>query len=89
MPDSSSGNAPDTHAAVDSAVLVSLDLDDSDSAENLEELRQLAASDRLAISAVVLGNMIQIIVRRPNGSVGSLKAFQIFNDLWKRCHFIR
>jgi len=59
MLDSSSGNAPDTHAAVDSAVLVSLDLNDSDSAENLEELRQLAASDRLAISAVVLGKRLR------------------------------
>ncbi|MBN9132958.1 MAG: GTPase HflX [Nitrosospira multiformis] len=59
MLDPSSGNAPDTHAAVDSAVLVSLDLNDSDSAENLEELRQLAASDRLAISAVVLGKRLR------------------------------
>jgi GTP-binding protein HflX len=59
MLDSSSGNAPDTHAAVDSAVLVSLALNDSDSAENLEELRQLAASDRLAISAVVLGKRLR------------------------------
>jgi GTP-binding protein HflX len=59
MLDSSSGNAPDTHAAVDSAVLVSLDLNDSDSTENLEELRQLAASDRLAISAVVLGKRLR------------------------------
>ena len=58
MLDPSSGNAPDTHAAVDSAVLVSLDLNDSDSAENLEELRRLAASDRLAISAVVLGKRL-------------------------------
>jgi GTP-binding protein HflX len=59
MLDPSSVNAPDTPAAVDSAVLVSLDLNDSDSAENLEELRRLAASDHLAISAEVLGKRIR------------------------------
>lgn len=59
MLDPSGGNAPATHAAVDSAVLVSLDLNDSDSAGNLEELRRLAASDCLAISAVVLGKRLR------------------------------
>jgi GTP-binding protein HflX len=42
-------------AATDSAVLVSLDFGVGDPVESLEELRQLAASDRLAISAVVNG----------------------------------
>lgn len=36
-------------------VLVSLDFNDSDYAENLEELRQLAASDELAVSTIVEG----------------------------------
>ncbi len=52
------GSISDENTAADAAVLVSLDLDDSkddDPAENLEELRQLAASDRLAISAIVKG----------------------------------
>lgn len=55
MPDRPSGNTINANGGVDSAVLVSLDLGRSDSAENLEELRRLAASDQLAISAVVEG----------------------------------
>lgn len=45
------GNVPNAS----SVVLVSLDFSDRNYAENLEELRQLAASDELAISAVVKG----------------------------------
>ncbi|MEO6824122.1 MAG: GTPase HflX [Nitrosospira sp.] len=45
------GNVPNTSGVV----LVSLDFSDSDYAENLEELRQLTASDGLAISAIVTG----------------------------------
>ncbi|SOD40648.1 GTPase HflX [Nitrosovibrio sp. Nv4] len=55
MPDRPPGNTINANSAVDTAVLVSLDLGRSDSAENLEELRRLAASDQLAISAVVEG----------------------------------
>ena len=51
MPDRPAGNTPNAN----SAVLVSLDFGDGDYAENLEELRQLAASDELAISAVIKG----------------------------------
>src|SRR5688500_4511026 len=74
MLDPSSGSAPDIHAAVDSAVLVSLDLNDSDFAENLEELRRLAASDRLAISAVVLAKRLR---PDPATFVGSGKVDEI------------
>ncbi|KIO50425.1 GTPase HflX [Nitrosospira sp. NpAV] len=42
-------------AEANSAVLVSLDFSDGDYAENLEELRQLAASDALTIRAVIKG----------------------------------
>ena len=55
MLDRPAGNALNTNLAVDAAVLVNLDLNSNDSAENLEELRRLAASDHLAISAVVQG----------------------------------
>ena len=51
MLDRPAGNVP----AASAVVLVSLDFSDGDYAENLEELRQLAASDELAISAVVKG----------------------------------
>jgi GTP-binding protein HflX len=49
------GNTLKSDSAADSAVLVSLDLGGGDSAENLEELHRLAASDRLAVSAVIKG----------------------------------
>jgi GTP-binding protein HflX len=49
------GNTLKTDSATDSAVLVSLDLGGGDSAENLEELHRLAASDQLAVSAVIKG----------------------------------
>src|SRR5687768_1349739 len=55
MLDRPAGNALNTNLAVDAAVLVNLDLNSNDSAENLEELRRLAASDHLSISAVVQG----------------------------------
>ncbi len=55
MLDRFAGSTPGARIAVDTAVLVSLDFSDKAYAENLEELRQLAASDRLAISAVVKG----------------------------------
>ncbi|MDE2365353.1 MAG: GTPase HflX [Betaproteobacteria bacterium] len=55
MLDRFAGSTPGAPVAVDTAVLVSLDFSEKASAENLEELRQLAASDRLAISAVVKG----------------------------------
>lgn len=58
MPEHSPGNILATNTAADTAVLVSLDFNDSnvtDPAENLEELRQLAASDCLAVSAVIKG----------------------------------
>ncbi|MEO5655860.1 MAG: GTPase HflX [Nitrosospira sp.] len=55
MLDRPAGNTLKTDSAADSAVLVSLDLGGSDSAENLEELRRLAASDQLAVSAVIKG----------------------------------
>lgn len=55
MLDQPAGNTLKTDSAADSAVLVSLDLGGSDSAENLEELRRLAASDQLAVSAVIKG----------------------------------
>ena len=55
MLDRFAGNTPSAKIAVDSAVLVSLDFSDKAYAENLEELRQLAASDQLAISAMVKG----------------------------------
>ena len=55
MLDRLAGSTPSTRIDVDTAVLVSLDFNDKAYAENLEELRQLAASDRLAISAVVKG----------------------------------
>ncbi|SCY35081.1 GTP-binding protein HflX [Nitrosospira sp. Nl5] len=42
-----------SHAST--AVLVGLDFGDGDYAENLEELRQLAASDALAVSTVITG----------------------------------
>jgi GTP-binding protein HflX len=42
-----------SHAST--AVLVGLDFGDGDYAENLEELRQLAASDALAVSTVIAG----------------------------------
>jgi GTPase len=51
MLDRPTGNVPNASTVV----LVSLDFCDGDYAENLEELRQLAASDGLAISAVVKG----------------------------------
>lgn len=51
MLDRPAGNTPDAN----SAVLVSLNFSDGSYAENLEELRQLAASDELAISAVIKG----------------------------------
>ncbi|MGH8762603.1 MAG: GTPase HflX [Nitrosospira sp.] len=51
MLDRPAGNTPDAN----SAVLVSLNFSDGSDAENLEELRQLAASDELAISAVIKG----------------------------------
>lgn len=51
MLDRLAGNVPNTSGVV----LVSLDFSDSDYAENLEELRQLTASDGLAISAIVKG----------------------------------
>ena len=51
MLDCSVGNVPNGI----SVVLVSLDFSDRNYAENLEELWQLAASDELAISAVVKG----------------------------------
>ena len=44
-----------THTPVDAAVLVSLDFGGGYSAESLEELRLLAASDQLEVSAVVGG----------------------------------
>ena len=55
MLDQPVGNTFKTDSAADSAVLVSLDLGGGDSAENLEELRRLAASDQLAVSAVIKG----------------------------------
>lgn len=55
MLDQPAGNTLKTDSAADSAVLVSLDLGGGDSAENLEELRRLAASDQLAVSAVIKG----------------------------------
>ena len=55
MLDQPVGNTLKTDSAADSAVLVSLDLGGGDSAENLEELRRLAASDQLAVSAVIKG----------------------------------
>jgi GTP-binding protein HflX len=55
MLDQSVGNTLKPDSAADSAVLVSLDLGGGDSAENLEELRRLAASDQLAVSAVIKG----------------------------------
>jgi GTP-binding protein HflX len=55
MLDQPVGNTLKTDSAADSAVLVSLDLGGGDSAENLEELRRLAASDELAVSAVIKG----------------------------------
>ena len=55
MLDRFAGDTPSAKIAVDSAVLVSLDFSDKAYAENLEELRQLAASDQLAISAIVKG----------------------------------
>ncbi|SCX37943.1 GTPase HflX [Nitrosospira sp. Nsp1] len=55
MLDQPAGNTLKTDSAADSAVLVSLDLGGGDSAENLEELHRLAASDQLAVSAVIKG----------------------------------
>lgn len=55
MLDSPAGNTLNANVAADTAVLVSLDLNNSDSVENLEELRRLAASDQLAIFGVVQG----------------------------------
>jgi GTP-binding protein HflX len=55
MLDRFAGDTPSAKIAVDSAILVSLDFNDKAYAENLEELRQLAASDQLAISAIVKG----------------------------------
>jgi GTP-binding protein HflX len=55
MHDRSAGNTPGAKTAINAAVLVSLDFSDKAYAENLEELRQLAASDQLAISAVIKG----------------------------------
>lgn len=55
MLDRPAGNTLKTDSAADSAVLVSLDLGGGDSAENLEELHRLAASDQLAVSAVIRG----------------------------------
>ena len=54
MLDRPTGNVPNASTVV----LVSLDFSDGDYAENLEELRQLAASDGLAISAVVEGETL-------------------------------
>lgn len=51
MLDHPAENTPDANFAV----LVSLNFSDGSDAENLEELRQLAASDELAISAVIKG----------------------------------
>lgn len=51
MLDRPAGNTSEANAAV----LVSLDFNDGDYAENLEELRQLAASDALAIRALIKG----------------------------------
>lgn len=51
MLDRPAGNTSGANAAV----LVSLDFNDCDYAENLEELRQLATSDALAICAVIKG----------------------------------
>lgn len=51
MLDHSADDAP----RASTAVLVSLDFGDGNYAENLEELRQLAASDALAVSAVIAG----------------------------------
>lgn len=55
MLDRPAGNTLNANVAADTAVLVSLDLNNSDSVENLEELRRLAASDQLAIFGVVQG----------------------------------
>jgi GTP-binding protein HflX len=55
MFDRPAGNTLNANVAADTAVLVSLDLNNSDSVENLEELRRLAASDQLAIFGVVQG----------------------------------
>ncbi|SFN89179.1 GTPase HflX [Nitrosospira briensis] len=58
MLDRPAANTFNTNAA-DKAVLVSLDFGESDPAENLEELRRLAASDQLTISAVVNGKRLK------------------------------
>lgn len=58
MLDRPTGNVPNASTVV----LVSLDFSDGDYAENLEELRQLAASDGLAISAVVKGKRSGLIL---------------------------
>ncbi|HEY6043363.1 MAG TPA: GTPase HflX, partial [Nitrosospira sp.] len=55
MLDRPAGNPPGAKMADGTAVLVSLDFSDKAYVENLEELRQLAASDQLAIYAVVKG----------------------------------
>jgi GTP-binding protein HflX len=55
MLDQPAGQTLNTHTAVNAAVLVSLDFGGGYSAESLEELRLLAASDQLEISAIVKG----------------------------------
>ncbi len=60
MPDQPAGNTLKADSAADSVVLVSLDLGGGDgSAENLEELHRLAASDQLVVSAVVKGKRVR------------------------------
>jgi GTPase len=55
MLDRPAGDTSSAKIPVDSVILVSLDFSDKAYAENLEELRQLAASDQLAISATIKG----------------------------------
>ncbi|MDN5752461.1 MAG: GTPase HflX, partial [Nitrosospira sp.] len=70
MPDRLAGSTLNANLAV----LVSLDFSDGDYAENLEELQQLAASDELAIAAVIKGKRT-----RPDPSIfaGSGKVNEI------------
>ncbi|SEL34494.1 GTPase HflX [Nitrosovibrio tenuis] len=55
MLDQIAGDASGMETAAGTAVLVSLDFSNKADVGNLEELRHLAASDRLAISAVIKG----------------------------------
>jgi GTPase len=55
MLDQPGGQTLNTHTAANATVLVSLDFGGGYSAESLEELRLLAASDQLEISAIVKG----------------------------------